>query len=219
MASGFTLLGRIASPDVRIAPVEGELAGSGLGVGSSGYRRHMALDEEIEKVRAERDAQDAEEREKQQRQERTRQRLLALAADAVKRLTPYAHRETAQYLHVVQPSPVGTVAGRDGRKYRQVDGQWCWVMRDVKHCTVDGIGPVRTVILLLQDGRFARVRLDWPQQEPGVFVTSVDAHEPVAADFVADKFATARLNDGWIVELEKDVARVLVDCERSTAPS
>ncbi|MGW8554614.1 hypothetical protein [Streptomyces tubercidicus] len=155
-------------------------------------------------------------REKQQRQERTRQRLLALAADAVKRLSPYARRETAQYLHVVQPSPVGSVTGRDGRKYRPVDGQWCWLMREVKHRVVDGVGPVRTVILLLQDGRFARVRLDWQRQEPGVFVTSVDAHEPVAADFVADQFATARLNDGWIVELEKDVARVLVDCERGT---
>ncbi|MDF6045156.1 hypothetical protein LRD69_24005 [Streptomyces sp. JH14] len=114
----------------------------------------QALDEEIEKVRAERDAQDAEQREKQQRQERT------LATDAVKRLSPYAHRETAQYLHDVQPSPVGTVTGRGGRKYRQVDGQWCWLMRDVKHRTVDGIGPVRMVVLLLQDGRFARVRLD-----------------------------------------------------------
>ena len=92
-------------------------------------------------------------------------------------------------------------------------------MRDVKHRTIDGIGPVRTVVLLLQDGRFARVRLDWGRQEPGVFVTSVDAHEPVAADFVADKGATALFDDEWIVELEKDVARVLVDCERSTGPS
>ncbi|MER7050100.1 hypothetical protein ABT391_35295 [Streptomyces jumonjinensis] len=92
-------------------------------------------------------------------------------------------------------------------------------MRDVKHRAVDGIGRVRTVILLLQDGCFARVRLDWGQQEPGVFVTSVVTHEPVAADFVADRFAGARLNDGWIAELEKDVARVLVDCERGPAPS
>lgn len=179
----------------------------------------MALDEEIEKARAERDAHDAEQVEKQQRQERTRQRLLALASDAVKRLSPYARRETAQFLHVVQPSPVGTVTGREGKKYRQVDGQWCWLMREVKRREVDGVGAVRTVILLLQDGRFARVRLDWPGQEPGVFVTSVDAHEPVAADFVADKFASIRLNDGWIAELEKDVARVLVDCERGSAPA
>ncbi|MEV5348915.1 hypothetical protein [Streptomyces achromogenes] len=175
----------------------------------------MSLDEEIEKVRAERDAQDAEQREKREQQERTRQKLLALAAEAARRLSPYAHRETAQYLHVVQPSPMGTVTGRNGRKYRQVHGQWCWLMRDVTHRTVDGIGPVRTVILLLEDGRFARVRLDWPVQEPGVFVTSVDAHEPVAADFVEERFASARLNDGWINVLEKDVARVLVDCERS----
>ncbi|MFE9007499.1 hypothetical protein ACFYOY_36170 [Streptomyces sp. NPDC007875] len=61
----------------------------------------MALDDEIEKARARRDAEDAEQREKQQRQERTRQRLLALAGDAVKRLGPYARRETAQFLHVV----------------------------------------------------------------------------------------------------------------------
>ncbi|MFJ8754502.1 hypothetical protein ACIREO_35075 [Streptomyces sp. NPDC102441] len=78
---------------------------------------------------------------------------------------------------------------------------------------------MRTVVLLLQDGRFARVRLDWPLQEPGEFVTSVNAHEPVAADFVTERFAPAPLNDGWIVELEKEVARVLVDCECSTAPS
>ncbi|MFD8621705.1 hypothetical protein [Streptomyces sp. NPDC059513] len=39
----------------------------------------MALDEQIEKVREER-----------QRQERTRERLLALAADGVERLRPYA---------------------------------------------------------------------------------------------------------------------------------
>lgn len=179
----------------------------------------MALDEQIEKVRAERDAQEAAQRAERQRQELTRARLLALAAEGVKRLRPYARRETAQFLYVVQPSPVGTVIGQDGRKYRQVDGQWCWLMRDVKQRTVDGIGPVRTVILLLQDGRFARVRLDWPKQEAGVFVTSVDAHEPVAADFVADRFATAWLNDGWIEELEKDVARVFVDCERGTAPA
>ncbi|MER7050101.1 hypothetical protein [Streptomyces jumonjinensis] len=80
----------------------------------------MALDEEIEKARVERDAQDAEQREKQRRQERTQERLLELAADAAKRLAPYARRETAQYLHVVQPSPVGTVtgpgAGRTGRR-------------------------------------------------------------------------------------------------------
>ncbi|MBY8868708.1 hypothetical protein [Streptomyces sennicomposti] len=41
----------------------------------------------------------------------------------------------------------------------------------------------------------------------------------MSADFVADRFASARLNDGWIEELEKDVARVLVDCERGTAPA
>ncbi len=174
----------------------------------------MSLDEQIEKVRAERDAQEAKEREERERQERTRERLLALAADGVERLRPYARRETAQFLHVVQPSPVGTVTGPGGRKYRQVDGQWCWLMREVRPRTVDGAGPVRTVILLLQDGRFARVRLDWPKQEAGVFVTSVDAHEPVAADFVAERLASSRLNDGWIDELEKDVARVIVDCER-----
>ncbi|WP_332011245.1 hypothetical protein [Streptomyces anulatus] len=179
----------------------------------------MALDEQIEKVRAERDAQDAEQREDRERQERTRERLLALAADGVERLRPYARRETAQFLHVMQPSPVGTVTGREGRKYRQVDGQWCWLMRDVRKREVDGVGPVRTVILLLQDCRFARVRLDWPKQEPGVFVTSVDAHGPVAADFVVGRTSSARLNDGWLIELEKDVARVLVDCERGTAPA
>ncbi|WP_216588284.1 hypothetical protein [Streptomyces brasiliscabiei] len=178
----------------------------------------MGLDEEIEKVRAEWDAQDAGRREKREQQERITERLLELAADAVQRLTPYARRETAQFLHVVQPSPVGTVTGQGGRMYRQVDGQWCWLLREVTRREADGVGPVRTVILLLQDGRFARVRLDWLQQEAGVFVTSVDVHEPVAADFVAARFANARLNDKWIGELEKDVARVLVDCERGPAP-
>ncbi|WP_405986945.1 hypothetical protein [Streptomyces sp. NBC_00872] len=40
----------------------------------------------------------------------------------------------------------------------------------------------------------------------------VDAHRPVAADFVADRFANARINDERIVK--KDVTRVLVDRER-----
>lgn len=52
-----------------------------------------------------------------------------------------------------------------------------------------------------------------------MFVTSVDAHGPVAADFVVGRTSSARLNDGWLIELEKDVARVLVDCERGTAPA
>ncbi|MFF2133869.1 hypothetical protein ACFVW1_52910 [Streptomyces olivochromogenes] len=45
--------------------------------------------------------------------------------------------------------------------------------------------PVPAMVLLLQDGRFARVRLDWPPQR-GMYVPTVNVHLPEVTDFPRD---------------------------------
>lgn len=186
----------------------GELTGCAPGVSGSGYRRRMALDDAIDKARQEADHRQAQEWEREEREQRTQQRLLALGAESAKRLAPYVGRES---LHILRQSAVGSVRGANGQRYQQVMAQWCWYLRDLGWRDAHR-QPVPTVLLLLQDGRFARVRLDWPRRG-GKYVTTVNVHLPEATDFPGDTI-DAYFWDTWLEELEKDVATVLVRCER-----
>ncbi|QIY92973.1 hypothetical protein HEP87_00280 [Streptomyces sp. S1D4-11] len=107
-------------------------------------------------------------------------------------------------------TPNNNRPGANGQQYQQVT-QWCWYLRDLGWRDAYQ-QPVPTVLLLLQDGRFARVRLDWPPQR-GKYVTTVNVHLPEATDFPRDTI-NAYFWDTWLEELEKNVAKVLVRCER-----
>lgn len=107
-------------------------------------------------------------------------------------------------------TPNNNRPGANGQRYQQVT-QWCRYLRDLGWRDAYQ-QPVPAMLLLLQDGRFARVRLDWPPQR-GKYVPMVNVHLPEVTDFPGDTI-NAYFWDTRLEELEKNVAKVLVRCER-----
>ncbi|MFJ2778264.1 hypothetical protein [Kitasatospora sp. NPDC087315] len=171
----------------------------------------MGLDDAISQARRQQELQDESKRQEETQQQRDQEKLGRLLAEAAQRLLP--HR--SETFHRMRLSPTGTFVGQDRRRYQQVSGHWCWVIKEMTKNPTPWNHPVMLLVLEGTTPHAVRAELNLRSGKAGQYVSSLPL-TPVGPGDYSNRGFTALFFGEWIGELEKDLAAAIVRYERGT---